>query len=141
MLRNILLSSVVLAGVASAQCSNLSASNNAGDVTLAMSGGAAMSPTFMLVGQTTGTTPISIGNLGSVTLGLAMPFVPAPAGLSDMNGDASLTFTVPSVVTGTYYFQALTISFSFNPGSGTPGNPGAGFGLDFCESNVASLTF
>ena len=135
MLRQILAAGALagLAATASAQCSSLAATNNAGAVTLDMTGAGAMSFSFFLVGDTTGTTPISIGNLGSVTLGLAAPFVPVPAGWTDMNGDVSLTFDLPATLpAGDYYAQGLSIGFNITPGTGVT--------FDLCESNVETIT-
>ncbi|MFT6078075.1 MAG: hypothetical protein ACJA0V_000319 [Planctomycetota bacterium] len=88
---------------------------------------------FFAVGDTTGTTAINLGNFGTLTLGLAAPFVAAPAGFTDINGDASLSFQVPATgPTGTYYAQAVTVGFGIVPGTG--------LSLSFCSGDVASFT-
>lgn len=124
---------VALATSLSAQCNTTTtASNNAGEVTLAANG-APMSFAFFALGDTTGSTAINLGNFGTLTLGLDTPFVAVPAGLTDMNGDASVTFSVPaSAPAGTYHAQAVTVEFSIAPGSGVS--------LDFCAGNVASFS-
>ncbi|MCK5940606.1 MAG: hypothetical protein KAI24_01455 [Planctomycetes bacterium] len=136
MLRNAFLAAAVcaFAGAASAQCSaTVTATNNAGQVTIDLDGDAPMAFAFFVVGDTLGTTPINLGNFASFDLGLAAPFVPAPAGLTDINGDVSLSFAVPSTApAGTYYVQGVTVGFAF-----TPGTPPS---IDVCTSNVASLS-
>ena len=133
MLRNTLLAAAALAGAASAQCATITAANNAGQVTIDLDGTAPMAFAWIVLGDTQGTTPVNLGSLASFDLGLAAPFYPAPAGLTDMDGDASLSFSVPSTApTGTYYVQGLTIGFDIVPGTG--------LGLDVCVSDVASLT-
>lgn len=135
MLRTALLATATLslASFASAQCSTVTATNNAGEITIDLDGSDAMRFAFIVLGDTLGNTPVSIGNLVSFDLGLAAPFVPAPLGLTDMNGDASLTFTPPTTApAGTYYVQGLTAGFAIVPGTG--------ISFDVCVSDVASFT-
>ena len=69
----------------------------------------------------------------TVDLGLAAPFVPAFAGFTDMNGDASLTVQLPSVVpAGTYYAQGVS--------AGVTVTPGTGISFNVCAATVASFT-
>lgn len=135
MMRKLLLALTIacLSAGLSAQCATTSASNNAGTVTLEVDGDTPMAFAFFVVGDTTGSTAINLGNFGTLTLGLAAPFVPAPAGFTDMNGDASLSFEVPATApAGTYYAQAVTVGFDIVPGTG--------LSLDFCAGDVASFT-
>ncbi|MFT4843846.1 MAG: hypothetical protein ACJA0V_002169 [Planctomycetota bacterium] len=134
MLRKLLLAMTVAALGAglSAQCATTSAANNAGTVTLDVDGTAPMAFAFFAVGDTLGTTAINLGSFGTLTLGLAAPFVPAVAGLTDINGDASLSFSVPATApAGTYYAQGVTIGFGVTPGTGVT--------LDICAGDVASF--
>jgi len=135
MLQKILAATAALALATglSAQCATTTtATNNAGTVTLAANG-APMAFAFFALGDTTGSTSISLGNFGTLTLGLDQPFVPVPAGLTDANGDAEVTFTVPSSApAGTYHAQAVTVEFDIVPGTGPS--------LSFCAGNVASFS-
>lgn len=135
MLRKLMLATTIAAlgtGL-SAQCATTTATNNAGTVTLEVDGTVPMAFAFFAVGDTTGATAINLGNFGTLALGLATPFVAAPAGLTDLAGDASLSFTVPaSAPAGTYYAQAVTVGFGVTPGTGLT--------LDFCVANVASFS-
>lgn len=125
-------SALTICGAASAQCASATATNNAGSLTLDLDGSAPMAFCIFVLGDTQGTTPVSIGSLASVDLGLAAPFVPVPAGLTDISGDASLTLQLPSVVpAGSYYAQGLTVGFVFSPGTG--------ISFDVCASTVASF--
>lgn len=124
---------LTICGAASGQCATTAATNNAGSLTLDLDGSTAMSFCIFVLGDTQGTTTVNIGPLATVDLGLAAPFVPAAAGFTDMNGDASLTFQVPSVVpAGTYYAQGVTAGFSITPGTG--------ISFDVCAATVASFT-
>ncbi len=145
MLRSLLSVALVasFAATASAQCATTTASNNAGEITLSFDGSAPMNFAFFVVGDTTGTTPVAIGSLLSFDLGLEGTFYPVPAGLTDLNGDASITFTAPSTLTGTFYAQGLSIGLSFGGGGGPGGGGGGGgggFGLSACVGDVASFT-
>src|SRR5262245_1135387 len=53
----------------------------------------------LAVGQTQGTTTIPMGPLGSLTLGLATPFIPIPLGMTNASGDISRTIAIPAGVT------------------------------------------
>ena len=128
----LLASALTICAAASAQCATTTATNNAGSVTLALDGSAAFTPCVFILGITQGTTPVNTGGLASVNLGLAAPFVPVSAGLTDIAGDALLTLQQPSVVpSGTYYAQGLTVGFVFTPGTG--------ISFDICASTVASF--
>ena len=144
MLRSILTAALVatLAASASAQCGTTTASNNAGEVTLSFDGSNPMNFAFFVIGDTQGSTPVSIGSFASFTLGLEGTFYPVPGGLTDLSGDASITFTAPSTATGTFYVQGLSIGLSFGGGGGPGGGGGGGGGisLDVCEGDVASVT-
>ena len=92
-----------------------------------------MSACIFVLGDTQGTTTVNIGSFATVDLGLAAPFVPAFAGFTDMNGDASLTVQLPSVVpAGTYYAQGVS--------AGVTVTPGTGISFNVCAATVASFT-
>lgn len=135
MLRQALFASslALFAGAATAQCADLSVTNTAGQVTIDLDGSTPMAFAFVLVGDTAGTTTVSLGSLGTLSLGLAAPFAPLPLGFTDMSGDVSYSFAVPaSAPAGTYLLQGVTVGFGFTPGTG--------ISLDLCASDVESLT-
>lgn len=125
-------------GASAQQCSTLAATGTGAPgttVTFDVSGGSAHAMTVLLAGETQGSTTVNLGPLGSLTLGLDMPFAPLPLGMTNMTGDLSRTFTVPSAATLGFdlYGQALSIGFSFAmpPGGGWPT-----FQFTTCTSNV-----
>jgi hypothetical protein len=90
---------------------------------------------ILAVGQTQGTTTIPLGPLGSLTLGLATPFIPLPLGFTNATGDLSRTISIPTGVTwGIDLFgQGVTADYTFSPG------PPPTFSISFCASTVASF--
>ena len=92
----------------------------------------------LAVGQTQGTTTIPMGPLGSLTLGLASPFIPVPLGMTNASGDISRTIAIPAGVTwGVDLFgQGVTAKFTFTPPA--PPTPPS-ISLTLCASNVAAF--
>ncbi len=138
MFRTFLLASTLacLGTAAAAQCATLSVTGTGAPgtaLTLTIDGTAAHAFAFVAIGETQGTTSIPLGPLGTLDLGLAMPFVPVPLGLTNAAGDASLTIDVPSqLTTGLDLFgQGVTIGFSFTP----PGPPS----FSLCTTNVVAF--
>ncbi len=128
----------LLATSASAQCSALTVTGTGLPGTtlqVDVDGTTAGEMAFLLVGAAQGTTTLNLGMMGSLTLGLATPFLPLPLGMTNATGDVSRSFAVPSAATmGLDVFgQGLTIGFSFTPptGGGMPS-----FGFSTCTSNV-----
>ena len=62
----------------------------------------------------------------TLSLGIVPPFLVFPLGLSDMNGDLSTSFDLPSGIDGAFLGQSLGIEFA---------PPMIGF----CTSNVATF--
>lgn len=137
------------ASLAAQSCSNLTATGNGApgtSVVLALTGAPANAFTAVAIGDTLGTTTLNIGPLGTLTLGLAQPFVPLPMGLTNAAGEASRTINVPnspSLPGIDLYGQAVSMTWAMQvPG---PGNPGPGgphasiLTLTFCTSNVVSF--
>lgn len=131
----------LLAVGASAQCANLTVTGTGAPGTALqfdLDGTTPHAFAVLLVGDTTGTTTVNLGPIGSLTLGLDMPFVPVPFGLTDANGDRSRTFNVPSTATMGFdlYGQAVTVGVSITmpPGGGMPS-----LTWTTCASNVASF--
>jgi hypothetical protein len=133
---------VVLSAPARAQaCSDLSVTgtvNPGQTLTIAVTGATPDSFTALAVGEETGSTTLNFGPLASLTLGLASPFAILPLGVTDANGDVSVSFDIPSAPANapslpnlTLNAQAVTASFSF--GMGPPG-------LSFCVSDVEQIT-
>jgi hypothetical protein len=127
-----LLPAILLAAAAAApaQSCSLAVSGGAPGSTLSISvTGAPMSLAAVAVGQTAGTTVIDLGSLGSLTLGLAQPFVPVPIGILDSNGTASVSIPVPSQLPALdLVMQGVTVGVSVMP-----------FALSLCGTNVVSV--
>jgi hypothetical protein len=127
-----LLPAILLAAAAAApaQSCSLAVSGGAPGSTLSISvTGAPMSIAAVAVGETAGTTVIDLGSLGSLTLGLAQPFVPVPLGIIDASGTASVSVTVPSQLPAAdLVMQGVTVGITMMP-----------FALSLCATNVASV--
>ena len=135
-IRNALLAvcTAFFAATASAQnCSTLAVSGGSpgSQLTIAVSGAPANTPTIVLLSQSTGSTVIPTP-FGTLSLGLASPFSPLPLGTTDANGDASISFQVPAqaAMCVMLYGQALSIEFDITVVPPT---------LSFCTSNVAPI--
>jgi hypothetical protein len=126
-----LLAALLTAPTSAQSCSTLAVNGTGAPetvLTFAVTGATANSPTLLLVGETTGSTVIPLGPFGTLTLGLAVPFIPLPLGVTDAQGAATLRFNVPRGTPSADLFgQALTIGFGMNGGRPT---------LSFCTSNV-----
>lgn len=136
MLRSVLVLAT-LAAAASAQCSSLTVTGSGAPgttLTVALDGTSPNAFAFLVLGNTQGTTTINFGALGTLTLGLAAPFTPAPIGMTNLQGDVSMTIQVPSnlPVGGVDLFaQGVTLGLQFTP----PTPPS----FSFCASNVAGF--
>jgi hypothetical protein len=133
----------LFATAASAQCSTLAITGTGLPGTtlqVDLTGSTAAAIAFVVIGETQGSTTITLGSAGSLTLGLDGPFLPVPLGMTSATGAVSRGFPVPSAATvGVDGFgQGLTLSFSFTPptGGGMPT-----FGFSTCTSNVAPFHF
>jgi len=85
---------------------------------------------FVAIGDTQGATTIHFGNLGTLNLDLATPFLPLPLGMTDANGDAAVSLPIPAGVPARDLFaQGLTATFTVVPH----------LGLSFCTSNVVAF--
>ena len=136
MLRPILLTtfSILLAGSLSAQaCATLTVTGTGApgtSVVLTIDGSAAGAFAALAIGDTAGTTTIPLGSLGSLTLGLAQPFIALPMGMTNANGDVSRTIQVPNGTSGIDLFgQGVTMVFTPPTGPGLPT-------ITFCTTNV-----
>ena len=105
--------------------------------TIDVTGSIADTLVFAAVGETAGETVFDLGALGSATICLAQPFILAPIGLTDANGDASLSFAVPAgdPLGIELLAQAAAFEFSLDLTTVPPT-----FGLDSCTSNVEALS-
>lgn len=134
MLKHVLLSVSLASLVATAtaqSCGTLTATGSGApgtSVELALTGSTPDAIAVLVIGDTLGTTTIATP-FATLELGIAMPFIPVPIGMTDENGDASLTIDVPANVTqGVDLFgQGVAIEFSVGP---------MGPSLDFCVSNT-----
>ena len=127
----------LLAANASAQCSTLTVTGTGApgtSLTFDINGTDSHAFALLAVGQTQGTTTIQLGPLGSLTLGLATPFIPVPLGLTNTSGDISRTINIPSAATfGVDLFgQGVTAAYSFQPTSPY-------ISVTFCTSNVVGF--
>ena len=128
----IILASILLAATASAQtCCNLSVTGTS-TLTISLTGAPPLSLALLALGGTAGTTVINIGSLATLNLGLAMPFVPVPIGMTNPQGSASVTLRIPaSLPARDLVTQGIAASFSVTPA--------AAFSLSFCTSNVVAF--
>ena len=125
----------VIAAPAFTQCSTLTITgtiNPGQTVTVDVTGAPANAMTFLLVGDA-GTTTIPAPG-GGVTLGVEFPAFIIPLGITDSNGAASQSATVPANIPAgviqdhTFTAQAVSVGFSGVPPT-----------FSFCVSNTASL--
>lgn len=103
-------------------CSDLTVSGDGTPGTtlsFAVTGSAADAFTFLLVGDTAGTTALPIP-LGMIEIGLATPFVPLPLGLADANGDVSLDVMLPPALPSQVGLFAQSIALDLSIGMGRP---------------------
>ena len=131
----------LFASHAAAQCATLTVTGTGApgtSLTFDLNGTDVHAFAMLAVGQTQGTTTIPMGPLGSLTLGLATPFIPLPLGFTNASGDVSRSISIPSGVTwGVDLFgQGVTALFTFTPPA--PPTPPS-FSLTFCASNVAGF--
>jgi hypothetical protein len=141
MLRSLLLASM-FAATAAAQCATLSVTGTGAPGTalvFTIDGTTANAFAFVAIGDTQGSTSIQFGPLGTLSLGLAVPFVPVPVGPTDSNGDASLTINVPAQFPGSLDLFAQGITIGFTPPSGPPTGPGIPSLFSFCSTNVVAF--
>jgi hypothetical protein len=124
------LAAVTLAAAASAQCTLSVSGSGTSTITFSFNG-PANSPAALAIGDTQGSTTFTFGPLGSLTLGLEMPFVPAPLGMTDGSGNASLTINVPAGVPSADLF-AQGVGITFTP---VPPRPS----LTFCTTSVEAF--
>ncbi|HEU4419885.1 MAG TPA: hypothetical protein VFT55_13215 [Planctomycetota bacterium] len=87
---------------------------------------------FLAVGATQGTTSIPFGPFGTLTLGLASPFLSLPIGITNASGDVSLAVPVPNGFPASLdlFAQGVTAELTFTPPT---------IALTFCTSNVAGF--
>lgn len=85
---------------------------------------------YMLIGVTHGLTSFNYGPLGTLELGIASPFLTAPLGMTDGNGDASLIINLPGsgLANTSFLAQGLTIEVLAGPT------------LSFCTSPVQGFS-
>lgn len=134
------LSTLTLSALVPAQdCATLSISQTGTDVSIELTtDGGERALGIIALGMTEGNTSIDFGPLGSLELGLAMPFAPLPIGFTDMSGDVSRGFTVPPGLPAFDLFaQGFTAELSLALGAGFPPMPTIGW--DFCTSNVVPV--
>ena len=128
-----LVAALATAPLSAQNCSSLTVTGSGAPSTqlsFAVTGATANALTLVLVGDTTGSTVINTP-FGTLTLGLAAPFIPLPLGVTNAQGAVTVQFNVPAGTPSADLFgQALTVGFS--TGGGRPS-------LSFCTSNVAGF--
>ena len=131
-----LAATLVLSAQAKAQsCSKLTATTSSTELKLAVSGGTANAITFLAVAESTGTTKLEFGSLGSLTLGLAKPTAILPIGMTNGDGALAVAFKIPAKMPAfDLKGQAVNAKLAFDRSGSTPK-----FGLSFCVSNVAAI--
>jgi hypothetical protein len=140
MLQNFLVAASLLAVAtsATAQCTlGVTGTGAPGtSVTFAVDGTVIGGFAFLAIGDTQGTTAINFGPLGTLTLGLAIPFSAVPMGQTNLQGDAVLSLAIPATVPGgaDLFAQGVTLGISM-PGPGGPSLPT----LSFCATNVVGF--
>ncbi len=65
-------------------------------VTFELTGGTPFASTYLLVSGAQGVFELSVAPLGFVTLGVLPPWIPLPLGITDANGDATLSVQLPA---------------------------------------------
>ena len=120
-----------VAGTVAAQNCTLTITGGAPSTNLTFAfTGAPRSPALVVIGDTQGTTTLNFGSLGSLTLGLAQPFLPAPLGLTDANGAVTLSVRVPNGVPSSDLFgQGVDVTFT----------PPPNVSLTFCTTSVVAF--
>ena len=122
----------VLCAPTAAQCStfdidsSLDASGTFQTVTWSVDGSSPMAPTFLVVGETPGTTSVTV--LGeTLDLGLASPFAVVPLGFTDASGSLAASVELPPDLGLTLHAQSLGLEIAFE---------GMEPSIGFCASNV-----
>jgi hypothetical protein len=121
------------AGVAQAQtCGSLTvAGGQSAPLVFTAASLAANAPSLLVIGPTTGTTTLNFGPIGTLTLGLAAPFVPVPLGNTSASGGATLSIDLPNnLPPQALHAQALSL------GIGTTRPPR----VEFCTTNVVAFS-
>ncbi|MGE0144351.1 MAG: hypothetical protein AB7I19_12360, partial [Planctomycetota bacterium] len=85
------------------------------------------------VGTTLGSTSFQFGPLGTLTFGLQSPFALLPLGMTDSNGDATLSINVPIELTQSVSLHGQAVTTDLVIGRGRPT-------FNFCVSNTAAFT-
>ena len=116
-----------------AQCATLTVTGTGApgtDLQFHLDGQASNAFAFVAAAFTQGTTTISFGSLGALTLGLDSQFLALPLGMTNSSGDASTSIGVPGFfpLPIDLFAQGATAALSFIP-----------FGLSFCASNVTTF--
>jgi hypothetical protein len=98
----------------------------------ALSGGAPNAFALLAIAQTTGSTTINFGPIGSLTLGLAAPAALLPMGATDASGAVSLTISIPNAPIPSIALHAQGTTATMKVGGGPPS-------LEFCTSDVEAF--
>ncbi|MCB9892191.1 MAG: hypothetical protein H6832_07620 [Planctomycetes bacterium] len=135
LIASLVFSAVLAAPVAAQACSKLDVSGTGKpgtDLGFALTGADANVPAILFLSTQTGKTTIKVGPLGTLELGLAMPLIPVPLGMTDDKGAASLTVKIPDAKIPEISLHGQATSVKFELKMGPPK-------LTFCTSNVVDF--
>ena len=130
---------LLTAPLSAQSCSDLTVTGDGSPGTalvFSIAGAPADAPTAVLAGfGGTGSFP---PGMSFIDLGILPPFFPLGAGMTDANGDYSLTIDVPAMLRGYIQGHAQGISVEFT----LPGRPGGrpAFPITLCTSDVEAFS-
>ncbi len=106
----VLAAGVLLSAATQAQSLRVSVARTGSKATITVSGARKGLPVVIWFGLRKGSTKIYAGSamIESLTLGLALPFVPVPMGMADSSGKASISFPAPRKLPISILGQALS---------------------------------
>jgi hypothetical protein len=133
-LATFVLGALLSAPVAAQSCADLTVTGSGRSgtqLTFAVTGAGTNSPAYLVIGQTAGSFSISLGPIGTLTLGIVPPFTFVPLGSTDGSGAVSRSVTVPPIpdavsVLGQAFSAKVVID--------------RGVRVDFCTSDVESFS-
>ncbi len=114
-----LATTAVTATAQSTSCSTLSMKGGGSantTITLSLRRSASSSFAILVVGRKAGMTVLPLGQLGKLTLGIKMPFIPVPMSKTDIFGNASVELKIgPATPKFAVKVQDVSYGFSLLP--------------------------
>jgi hypothetical protein len=136
MLRILILVATSMCGLSlRSQCATLHTLGNGAagtNLTFAIAGADADRFAFLLLGNSAGSSSLDLGPFGTISFGLAQPWLPYYLGQTGVAGGAGVTVDIPLSLPAstTMAGQGLTLGVSSGPGAPT---------LDSCTTNVVTF--